>query len=174
MLGLGHMLPMMGYLASGVQFETLMLKWRQEYGPFFEFKMPGNPCVVIVADPEAIKEVCTWKSCTFYEVCSVQMTCRDASSGLGDGNDWCGLGHLYLLGPMWAVTACAASTPQRWLARPVSSQLCVTVPLFAGVRDQAVPQVAPLYGPPAHCWTTEYAADRGTRVEEPKRGLQPR
>jgi len=57
MLGLGHMLPMMGYLASGVQFETLMLKWRQEYGPFFEFQMPGNPCVVIVADPEAIKEV---------------------------------------------------------------------------------------------------------------------
>jgi cytochrome P450 len=48
---------MMGYLASGLQFESLMLKWRREYGPFFEFKMPGSPAVVIVADPEAIKEV---------------------------------------------------------------------------------------------------------------------
>ena len=51
------MLPMMGYLASGVQFESLMLQWRRQYGPFFEFQMPGNPPVVIVSDPEAIKEV---------------------------------------------------------------------------------------------------------------------
>jgi hypothetical protein len=44
-------------LASGVPFESLMLKWRRECGPFFEFRLPGNPPVVIVADPEAIKEV---------------------------------------------------------------------------------------------------------------------
>ena len=56
-LGLGHMLPMMGHLAAGVQFESLMLKWRREYGPFFEFRLPNNPAVVIVADPDAIKEV---------------------------------------------------------------------------------------------------------------------
>lgn len=56
-LGLGHMIPMTTALASGVPFESLMLKWRQEYGPFFEFRLPGSPAVVLVADPEAIKEV---------------------------------------------------------------------------------------------------------------------
>lgn len=54
------MLPMMGQLARGVQFESLMLMWRQQYGPFFEFQMPANPAVVIVTDPEAIKEVRLW------------------------------------------------------------------------------------------------------------------
>jgi cytochrome P450 len=58
MLGLGHMIPMTSALASGVPFESLMLKWRREYGPFFEFRLPGSPAVVLVADPEAIKEVC--------------------------------------------------------------------------------------------------------------------
>lgn len=51
------MLPMTAALVSGVPFESLMLKWRRECGPFFEFRLPGNPPVVIVADPEAIKEV---------------------------------------------------------------------------------------------------------------------
>ena len=57
MLGLGHMLPMLSSLASGVPFETLMLKWRRQYGPFFQFQLPNNPTVVVVSDPEAIKEV---------------------------------------------------------------------------------------------------------------------
>jgi hypothetical protein len=51
------MIPMTSALASGVPFESLMLKWRRQYGPFLEFRLPGSPAVVLVADPEAIKEV---------------------------------------------------------------------------------------------------------------------
>lgn len=57
LFGLGHSLSMTSALASGVPFESLILKWRREYGPCFEFRLPGNPPVVLVSDPEAIKEV---------------------------------------------------------------------------------------------------------------------
>lgn len=50
---------MTSFLAKEGNIEKLLLQWRKEYGPFFEFMMPGTPPVMVVADPEAIKEVDT-------------------------------------------------------------------------------------------------------------------
>jgi hypothetical protein len=79
------MLPMMGHLAAGVQFESLMLKWRREYGPFFEFRLPNNPSVVIVADPEAIKEASTWgdDGREWPECCAVLVAAASSSGCKG-------------------------------------------------------------------------------------------
>lgn len=48
---------MTAFLMKGGNIEDLLLQWRRQYGPYFEFQVPLTPPVLIVADPEAIKEV---------------------------------------------------------------------------------------------------------------------
>jgi len=48
---------MTSFLAKGGNIEELLLQWRKEYGPFYEFHTPASPAVMIVSDPEVIKEV---------------------------------------------------------------------------------------------------------------------
>ncbi|WIA09641.1 hypothetical protein OEZ85_009029 [Tetradesmus obliquus] len=55
--GLMHSASMTAYLATQGDLERLLLQWRQQHGPFFEFQVPGSPPVMVVADPEAIREV---------------------------------------------------------------------------------------------------------------------
>lgn len=52
-----HSASMTAYLATQGDLERLLLQWRQQHGPFFEFQVPGSPPVMVVADPEAIREV---------------------------------------------------------------------------------------------------------------------
>jgi hypothetical protein len=48
---------MTSFLAKGGNIEELLLQWKKEYGPYYEFRLPASPAVMIVSDPEAIKEV---------------------------------------------------------------------------------------------------------------------
>jgi cytochrome P450 len=52
-----HSVSMTAYLATQGDLERLLLQWRQQYGPFFEFQVPGSPPVMVVSDPDAIREV---------------------------------------------------------------------------------------------------------------------
>jgi cytochrome P450 len=52
-----HSLSMTAYLATKGDLERLLLEWRQQHGPFFEFQVPGSPPVMVVSDPDAIREV---------------------------------------------------------------------------------------------------------------------
>lgn len=52
-----HSVSMTSYLATKGNVEQLLLEWRKQYGPFFEFQIPGSPPVMVVCDPDAIKEV---------------------------------------------------------------------------------------------------------------------
>jgi hypothetical protein len=55
--GLMHSISMTAYLATKGDLERLLLEWRQQHGPFFEFQVPGSPPVMVVSDPDAIREV---------------------------------------------------------------------------------------------------------------------
>jgi cytochrome P450 len=52
-----HSVSMTAYLATKGDLERLLLEWRQQHGPFFEFQVPGSPPVMVVSDPDAIREV---------------------------------------------------------------------------------------------------------------------
>jgi len=45
------------YLATKGDLEKLLLEWRHEYGQFVEFQTPGNPPILVVSDPDAIRQV---------------------------------------------------------------------------------------------------------------------
>lgn len=55
--GLMHTVSMTSYLATKGNVEQLLLEWRQKYGPYFEFQIPGSPPVMVVCHPDAIREV---------------------------------------------------------------------------------------------------------------------
>eukprot|EP00775_Hariotina_reticulata_P011446 gene11446-11592_t len=54
---LGHTVLLTSYLATKGDLEKLLLEWRDEYGQFVEFQTPGNPPILVVSDPDAIRQV---------------------------------------------------------------------------------------------------------------------
>jgi hypothetical protein len=52
-----HALSMAQFTLAGGNIEDLLLQWSREVGPFYVFNIPGNPPVLVVSDPDAVKEV---------------------------------------------------------------------------------------------------------------------
>jgi hypothetical protein len=58
-----HALTMAQFTLAGGNIEDLLLQWSRECGPFYVFNIPANPPVLVVSDPDAVKEVCAAPLC---------------------------------------------------------------------------------------------------------------
>eukprot|EP00879_Flechtneria_rotunda_P002371 GHRR01002566.1.p1 GENE.GHRR01002566.1~~GHRR01002566.1.p1 ORF type:complete len:637 (+),score=222.18 GHRR01002566.1:182-2092(+) len=52
-----HSVSMASFLATQGDLEKLLLEWKRQHGPVFEFQVPKSPPVMVVTDPDMIREV---------------------------------------------------------------------------------------------------------------------